>query len=110
MVASTSLRVSNNDYHKKLPFISAFLWKYAMFAFLVTWPSDHGPIQEYYMCKEKTGFIIMILKKKINGTLRHKKYDNIVERKYVPLHKQNCFDSFIQLRNFVIFNAIFKTY
>ena len=64
MVASTYFRVPNKHYHKKLSFINEFLWKYAMFAFLVTWPSDHGPIQEYSMCKEKTGFIVMTLKEK----------------------------------------------
>ena len=53
----TSFGVPKEDDNKKQPHLNALLWKYAMFAFLVTWPSDHGPIQEYYKCTEETGFL-----------------------------------------------------
>ena len=52
----TSIEVPKEDDNKKQSFLDAFLSKYAMFAFLFTWPSDHGPIQEYSKCTEKTGF------------------------------------------------------
>ena len=62
---TTSFGVPKENDNKKQPLLNPFLWKYAMFAFLVTWPSDHGPIQEYYKCTEETGFfIVMILKEK----------------------------------------------
>ena len=60
----TSFEVPKEDDNKKQSFLDAFLSKYAMFAFLVTWPSDHGPIQEYNKYTEKTGFIVTILKEK----------------------------------------------